>query len=34
MNVKKQQELETCTVINDTLQGSVTTWFRCGWIFD
>jgi len=30
---EKQQQPETCTVINDKSQGSVATWFRCGEIF-
>jgi len=29
----KQQQPETCTVINDTSQGSVATWFGNGTIF-
>jgi len=30
---EKQQQPETCTIINDTSHGSVTTWFRCGETF-
>jgi len=30
---EKQQQPETCTVINDISQGSVATWFRNGGIF-
>jgi len=30
---EKQQQPETCTVINDTSQGSVAGWLRCGGIF-
>jgi len=32
INVKKQQQPEKCTVINDKSQGSVATWFSYGWI--
>jgi len=31
--MKKQQQPETCTVINDTSQGIVATWFRTSGIF-
>jgi len=31
--MSEKQQPETCTVINDTSQGSVTTWFRSGGIF-
>jgi len=33
INVKKQQQPETCTVMSDISQGSVATWFMCGGIF-
>jgi len=29
---EKQQQPETCTVINDSSQGSAAKWFRCGGI--
>jgi len=30
----KQKQPETSTMINDTAQRSVATWFRCGGTFD
>jgi len=31
---EKQEQPETCIMINDTSQRSVVTWFRCGGTFD
>jgi len=30
---EKQQQPETCMVINDTSQSTVAMWFKCGGIF-
>ena len=34
INVRKQQQPETCIMLNSTLQRSVATWFRCSGTFD